>query len=202
MVKIAFLASHGGSNMQAILDGCASGAIAADPALLICNNPGAGALQRAERHGMPAQVLNARSHPEPAALDFAIRDALSAAGTELVILAGYMKKIGPATLAHYRDRILNIHPALLPKFGGRGMYGMHVHEAVIAAGEAESGATVHLVNEVYDDGPILQQARVPVLPDDTPESLQARVLKQEHLLYADTLAKIARGEITLPKPAG
>lgn len=197
-MKLGFLASHGGSNMQAILDGCADGSIAATPALLICNNPKAGALDRAAIAGMPAQILNAKTHPDFADLDSAIANALASAQVDLVILAGYMKKIGPQVLTRFANRILNIHPALLPKFGGQGMFGMHVHEAVIAARETESGATVHLINEVYDEGPILQQARVPVLPDDTPETLQKRVLAQEHHLYPDTIAKIATGQIQLP----
>lgn len=184
--------------MQAILDGCASGAIKANPTLLICNNPSAQAIERARRVGMPTRVLNRQTHPEPSDLDAAIHDALKEAEVDLVILAGYMKKIGPRTLEGFRNRILNIHPALLPNFGGQGMYGMRVHEAVIAAGERESGLTVHLINEVYDEGPILQQMRVPVLAGDTPESLQARILEQEHILYPDTIAKIASGEIELP----
>lgn len=197
-MKLAFLASHGGSNMQAILDGCANGNIAATPALLICNNPGATALERAAKSGMPSNILNGKTHPDPADLDTAMLEALQTAEVDLVILAGYMKKIGPKILAAFNSRILNIHPALLPKFGGQGMYGMHVHKAVIAAGETESGATVHLINEVYDEGPILQQARVFVLADDTPEDVQKRVLAQEHILYSDTVAKIASGKIKLP----
>ncbi|MBK1878304.1 phosphoribosylglycinamide formyltransferase [Pelagicoccus mobilis] len=197
-MKLGFLASHGGSNMQAILDACASGQIAATPALLVCNNPGATAIERAQNAGMPSRVLNGKTHPEFAELDQAIFQALQQAGVELVILAGYMKKIGPAVLSGYRNRILNIHPALLPKFGGKGMYGMHVHRAVLEARESESGATVHLIDQVYDEGPILQQASVPVLADDTPETLQARVLEQEHKLYPDTIAKVVTGEIPLP----
>ena len=125
-------------------------------------------------------------------------EALRDAKIDLVILAGYMKKIGPKTLVAFSNRILNIHPALLPKHGGQGMYGLRVHEAVIAAGETESGATVHLIDAEYDEGPILQQITVPVLLDDTPETLQKRVLEKEHFLYPDTLAKIARSEIKLP----
>jgi len=108
-----------------------------------------------------------------------------------------MKKLGPKTLAHFRGRILNIHPALLPKHGGKGMYGIRVHESVIAAGETESGVTVHLVTEEYDRGPILAQVRVPVMPGDTPETLAERVLVQEHILYPATLQRIATGEIVL-----
>jgi len=115
----------------------------------------------------------------------------------LIVLAGYMKKLGPKTLARYRGRVVNIHPALLPKFGGKGMFGHHVHDAVIAAGEKESGATVHIADEEYDRGRILAQKRVPVMPDDTSESLAARVLEVEHELYAETLQRIAKGEIKL-----
>jgi phosphoribosylglycinamide formyltransferase-1 len=115
----------------------------------------------------------------------------------LIVLAGYMRKLGPRTLAQYRGRVLNIHPALLPKFGGPGMYGARVHEAVLTAQEKESGATIHLVTEEYDQGPIIAQSRVAVLPGDTVESLAARVLEVEHALFPETLARIARGEIEL-----
>ena len=199
-MKLGFLASHGGSNMQAILDGCANGSIAAQPALLVCNNPGAKALERAANAGMQVVVLNRKTHPDPEQLDAAMLEALEAAGVELVILAGYMKKIGPRVLSRFQNRILNIHPALLPRFGGQGMFGINVHQAVLGAKELETGATVHVITDVYDEGPILQQVRVPVLPGDTPESLQARVLEQEHQLYPDTIAKIASGEIRLPQP--
>ena len=119
---------------------------------------------------------------------------------EVICLAGYMKKLGAEVLTAYEGRILNIHPALLPKFGGQGMYGMRVHEAVLAAGERESGATVHLVDEEYDHGQILAQEKVPVKAGDTPETLQKRVLAVEHRLYAVTLARIAAGEIPIPLP--
>jgi phosphoribosylglycinamide formyltransferase-1 len=108
-----------------------------------------------------------------------------------------MKKLGPRTLAAYRNRIVNIHPALLPKFGGQGMYGMNVHKAVIEAGERESGVTIHLVDEEYDHGTILAQTRLPVLPDDTPQTLAQRVLEREHSFLVETLDKIIRGEIRL-----
>ncbi len=108
-----------------------------------------------------------------------------------------MKKLGPKTLSYFRGRILNIHPALLPKFGGKGMFGIHVHKAVIASGEKESGVTIHFVDENYDTGMIIAQTRVPVMPDDTPESLAARVLEQEHILYPETLQRIVTGEISL-----
>ncbi len=115
----------------------------------------------------------------------------------MICLAGYMKKLGKKTRAAYRNHILNIHPALLPDFGGEGFYGERVHEAVLAAGAKESGPTVHLVDEEYDHGPILAQRKVAVLADDTPETLAARVLEQEHVIYAETLQRIATGEINL-----
>lgn len=197
-MKLGFLASHGGSNMQAILDGCDDGSISATPAILICNNPNTQAVERAQLADLPVRILNGKNHPDPESLDHAILDALTNARIDLIVLAGFMKKIGPLTMAAFRNRIVNIHPSLLPKFGGQGMYGLRVHKAVLEAGEIETGATVHLIGSQYDEGPILQQATVPVYPGDTPEALQLRVLDQEHQLYPDTLAKIARGEIELP----
>ena len=120
------------------------------------------------------------------------------AGADVIVLAGYMKRIGPRTLAAFAGRILNIHPALLPRHGGPGMYGIRPHEAVLAAGDEESGATVHVVDERYDHGPILRQRRVRVRPDDTPQTLQQRVLREEHGIYAEVLADIVAGRITLP----
>jgi phosphoribosylglycinamide formyltransferase-1 len=196
-MKLAFLASHRGSNMQSVLDACRDGRIEGNPVLLICNNRGAEAIARAERHGFPALVLNGFTHPEPAALDAAMADALKAHGAELVVLAGYMKKIGPRVLGAFSGRILNIHPALLPRYGGQGMYGEHVHRAVLAAGDTASGVTVHLVNEHYDRGRILAQRKVPVLPEDTPSTLAARVLEAEHEVLVDTVGRICSGEIRL-----
>jgi phosphoribosylglycinamide formyltransferase-1 len=195
--RLGFLASHGGSNVQAILDAIGAGRLRAEPRVVISNNSQSLALERARRAGVPALHLSSQTHPDPGDLDRAIAGALAAHGVELVILAGYMKKLGPRTLAAYPRRVLNIHPALLPKFGGQGMFGPRVHQAVLAAGERETGATVHLVDAEYDHGPTLAQARVPVLPGDTPESLQARVLEAEHALYAETLQRIALGEIDL-----
>ncbi len=196
-MNIGVLASHGGSNLQAILDAIQSGRLPAKVSLVISNNPGAFALERAKSANIQTMVINSKSHPDDSARDVAIADALEAAEVEWVVLAGYMKKLGTHTLSRFRNRILNIHPALLPKFGGQGMYGINVHKAVVESGEKETGPTVHLVDEVYDHGQIVAQARVPVLPTDTPEELSARVLKAEHLLFPETLAKLARGEINL-----
>lgn len=196
--RLGFLASHGGSNMQAIIDACKDGRLGATPCLVVSNNSDARALQRARREGLPAYHLSAVTHPDPDALDREILRVLRAHAVDLVILAGYMRKLGPATLEAYRGRILNIHPALLPRFGGQGMFGKRVHEAVLAAGEATTGVTIHLIDEHYDTGPILAQRQVPVLPTDTPESLAERVLREEHRLYVETLQRICRGELPLP----
>jgi phosphoribosylglycinamide formyltransferase-1 len=196
-LAIGFLASHGGSNMQAILDAIAAGALPAEPRIVICNNSGARALERARAAGVPGLHLSAAALGSEEALDRAMLEALRGHGVGLVVCAGYMRKVGPRVLAAYARRMLNIHPALLPRHGGKGMYGIRVHEAVLAAGERETGVTVHLVDEVYDHGPIVAQARVPVQPGDTPEALQARVLQAEHRLYPETLRRIALGEIDL-----
>ena len=195
MLKLGLLASHSGSNMQAIIDACRSGELSADPCVVVSNNSDSGALVRARTEGIAAYHLSEKTHP--GIVDREIVAVLQRHGVEVVCLAGYMKKLGVEMLAAYRERILNIHPSLLPKFGGRGMYGIRVHEAVLAAGEERSGATIHLVNGEYDQGRILAQEEVSVEAGDTPEMLQTRVLVVEHRLYAATLAQIARGEIDL-----
>ncbi len=199
-LRIGVLASHGGSNMQAIVDAVEAGRLDAEIVLVVSNNSESGAIARAKRHGRPHRHLSGRTHPDPDDLDRAIRDALREAGADLVLLAGYMKRIGARTLAAYRGRMLNIHPALLPKHGGQGMYGIHPHEAVLAAGEEESGATVHVVTADYDRGPILKQRKVPVLPGDTPQTLQQRVLAEEHRIYVDVIDDLVKGRIPLPVP--
>jgi phosphoribosylglycinamide formyltransferase-1 len=195
-LRLGFLASHGGSNMQAILDACAAGRLDAVPCTVISNNSGAPALARAKAASIPCHHISAATHPG-AAEDDAILRTLRAHDVDTVILAGYMKQLGPATLAAYCGRILNIHPALLPKYGGRGMYGRPVHEAVLRAGETVTGVTVHQVDERYDHGRILAQCEVPVLPGDTADTLAERVLAEEHRLYSETLQRIAAGEIRL-----
>jgi len=196
-MNLGFLASHNGSNMQAILDACKSGALSAVSTVIISNNSESGALIRAVKEGIPSFHLSGKTHPDPAALDRVILDELLKHEVDVVVLAGYMKRLGPETLRQYRGMVLNIHPALLPKFGGKGMYGIHVHQAVIEAGERESGVTIHVVDENYDTGLIVAQERVTVLPEDTPETLAARVLACEHRLFPETLQKIATGGIIL-----
>ena len=183
--------------MQAILDACREGRLDAEPCVVISNNSDAMVLDRAMAARVHAFHLSSHIHPDPVRLDEAILATLEKHRVNLIVLAGYMKKLGPKTLARYQGRVVNMHPALLPKFGGQGMYGHHVHEAVIAAGEKESGATVHIADAEYDEGRILAQKKVPVKPDDTPDSLAERVLTIEHQLYAETLQRIASGEIKL-----
>ena len=187
MTRIAVLASHGGSILQAVLDACAAGALPAQVVLVIGNNRDALALRRADRAGVRWRHISGATQPNPEALDRAIAEALQAAGADWVLLAGYMKKLGPKTLGAFPGRILNTHPALLPKHGGQGFYGRRVHQAVLDAGERESGATVHLVEQEYDTGPIIAQARVPVQPDDAVEALEERVKSAERELLVNTL---------------
>lgn len=185
--------------MQAVIDACKSGRLNARPRIVISNNSASGALQRARREGIAHAHLSSVTHPEPCELDRGICDTLRQHDVDLVVLAGYMKRVGPQTLAEYAGRIVNIHPALLPRFGGGGMYGGRVHQAVLAAGVEVTGVTVHVVDAQYDHGPILAQRQVPVRADDTVDSLARRVLEQEHDLLVETLARIASGEIVLPE---
>ncbi len=200
-MNFAVLASHNGTTLQALLDACHSGRLSATPRLVISNNSNSEALARARRAGVEALHFSSKTHPDPAELDEAIVRALDARGTDLVVLAGYMKKLGRGVLRRYAGRIINTHPALLPKYGGQGMYGMAVHEAVLAAKEAESGVTIHLVDEDYDTGAPIAQASVRVLAADDPQSLAARVQLREKELLVETLEALARGTLTLPERA-
>ena len=193
-LRIGFLASHGGSALAAILEAIHSGRLDAAPVVVVSNNGTAGALALAHAAGVPALHLSRATHPEPAALDRAIRDTLGDYAANLVVLSGYMKKIGPLTLDRFQGRILNT-PALLPKFGGKGMYGIHVHQAVLASGDPVSGATIHVVDEHYDHGPVVSRQEVPVLVGDLPEALQQRVKTAEAELFVWTLMEIATGRL-------
>ncbi len=188
--RLAMLASHGGSVVKAVLDAVEREELPAEVVLLISNNSRSPALALAEERGLPARHLSSRTHPSDEALDTAMTTALKDAGADWVLLAGYMKRLGPTTLKAFRNRILNTHPALLPKFGGEGFFGRRVHEAVLEAGETESGATVHLVESDYDSGPILSQVRVPVRSGDTVEDLEERVKAAERKLVIATLSEL------------
>jgi len=183
--------------MQAIIDACNDGRLSAEPCVVISNNPDSPALQRAEKEGIPRYHLSATTHPLPEDLDERIRAVLREHSVDIVILAGYMKRRGPKTLDAYRGRLLNIHPALLPKYGGKGMYGRRVHEAVLASGDRITGVTVHVIDEEYDTGPIVAQCEVEVRPGDTVETLSERVLEREHSFYVETLQRIAAGQLKL-----
>lgn len=200
-MNIAIFASHFGSTLQAILDAAKSGELLATPRVVISNNSGSEALNRAKRAGVVARHLSTVTHPNPGELDAEILRTLSEHTVDVVVLAGYMKKLGPEVVRAYAGRILNTHPALLPKFGGQGMYGERVHTAVLSAKESESGATVHWVDEEYDRGGLISQVKVPVLPSDDVASLAARVQAAEKQLLVRTLNQLAQGEIELPRRA-
>lgn len=195
-MRLAVFLSGGGSNFQAILDAVDEGRLAASVVLCVSSRPDAGGLDRARRHGVPTAVLQAPRDDAGAAADEMLA-LLTRHEADFVALAGFMRHVPPAVVSAFRHRMLNVHPALLPAFGGPGMYGRRVHEAVLAHGARFSGATVHLVDEEYDSGPIVLQDTVPVLQDDTPESLAARILPVEHRLYPEALALFAEGRVRI-----
>ena len=198
-LRIGILASHAGTTMQSILDACADNRLYAEARVVISNNSSAGALTRARRHNIPTAHLSSVTHHTHSELDRAILKTLTDYEVEVIVLAGYMKRVGPYVLSHFKGRLLNTHPALLPKHGGQGMYGDRVHEAVLASGEKVSGATVHLVEGDYDTGPVLSQVEVPVLESDTLDTLRDRVQSAEREHYVQALHRIAMGEIKLER---
>lgn len=183
-MRIAVAISGGGSNLQALLDALGAGA-KAEVALVVSNSGKAGGLERARARKVPTHVLVDHS----SAAEWLAQ--LTAHRIDLIVLAGYLKLVPAEVIGAFRGRIINIHPALLPAFGGAGMYGRRVHEAVLTSGVKESGCTVHLVDEEYDRGAILAQARVPVLPGDTAETLATRVLEEEHRLLPAVVIEVA-----------
>ncbi|HEV2131614.1 MAG TPA: phosphoribosylglycinamide formyltransferase [Longimicrobiaceae bacterium] len=196
--RVAVLASGGGSNLQALIDRFQPlPRPAARVELVIAGRPGIGALERAARVGIPVYVQDPGHDVDTVAEE--LLAALERHGIDLVVLAGYLRLIPLAVVERFHGRMLNIHPALLPAFGGTGMYGLRVHQAVLDAGVRVTGATVHLVDERYDAGAILAQWPVPVLPGDTAESLAARVLEIEHLLLPRVVEAVARGHAELPE---
>lgn len=192
-LRLGFLASHGGTSMRSIVKAIDSGELAAEARVLICNNADAPALAFARERGLPAHHISAKSAGGEDAADSAISRTLLTAGCNWIVMSGYLRKLGPQTLKAFEGRILNIHPALLPKFGGQGMYGRRVHEAVVAAGETISGITIHLVDGEYDHGAIIAQREVPILPGDTAEDLERRVASAEPPFFVDVLKTIAAG---------
>jgi len=188
-MRIAVLASGGGSNLQALIDAWRSQHDAqAELALVVSDRPNARALERARQASLPALFLDPANFSSREDYDLDLARRLEQQGIGLVCLAGFMRILSPAFVRRFPQKILNIHPSLLPAFGGEGMYGHHVHEAVIRAGVKFSGCTVHFVDEGTDTGPIILQAAVPVLDEDTPETLAARILVEEHRLYPQAVA--------------
>lgn len=182
MKQLVFFASGSGTNFQSVIDAIQSGTIKARIRGLITNKPNAGAIERAEKNNIPIKLLSPYSFSGQAQYEEALLQTLKNWQPDLIVLAGYLLKIPASVIETYPKRIINIHPSLLPKFGGKGFYGLKVHEAVLEADESQSGCSVHIVDEVYDRGPVLARREVPVQDDDTPETLAKRVLKQEHRL--------------------
>ena len=196
-MNVAVFVSHGGSDLQAIIDGCKNNKMNAQVVAVISNNSDSMALQRARNEKIPAYHLSAKKSGSEDSLAKEILDVLSKHGVDMIFLAGYMRMLHISVLEKYDHRIFNIHPALLPKFGGKGMYGMNVHKAVIEAGETETGVTIHRVNAEYDSGEIVAQTKVPVMEGDTPETLAARVLAREHEFLVEVLSDISEGKIAI-----
>lgn len=196
-LRIAVLASGTGTNLASIVDATQNGTLSAEVALVVSNKAEAGALEIARKADIPALHLSIEQFSSQEELDKAFLSAFNEYAVELIALAGYIKMISPTILRAFKHRILNIHPALLPAFGGKGMYGRKVHEAVLDYGCKVSGVTVHLVDEEYDTGPPILQRCVPVEPDDTPETLAARVLEQEHEVYVAALQLFAERRVAV-----
>lgn len=191
-LKVGVLVSGNGSNLQTLIDLCATPGFPAEIALVVSNKPGVGSLDRAARAGIPAQVIPHQDFPDRLAFDRAIDASLRAAGVEFICLAGFLRVLSETFVELWHDKIINIHPSLLPNFKG-----LHTHAQALAAGVRFHGCTVHIVRPLLDDGPILVQAAVPVLPEDDEQSLAARVLKAEHQAYPLALRLIAEGRVRI-----
>jgi phosphoribosylglycinamide formyltransferase-1 len=191
-LKLAVLISGRGSNLQALIDACRDPAYPAEIVLTLANEPDALGLERAKAAGVATHVIDHRNFPDRAAFENQLTSAIEASGAGLVCLAGFMRLLGVGFVRRWRDRMINIHPSLLPAFKG-----LHTHERVIEAGARFAGCTVHFVRENMDEGPIIAQAAVPVRPEDTAETLAARVLAQEHVIYPHAVRLIAEGRVKI-----
>ncbi len=194
MLRIAVLASGGGTDLQSILDACESGQIDGRVVLVISNVAGAGALKRAKDYDVRAAFIDHRGKSRGAHEREMVME-LDAAKPDLIVLAGYLRMLTYDFINKYKNKIINIHPALLPKYGGKGMHGLRVHRAVLEFGDSESGCSVHFVTEEVDGGPVIARMKAPVKPGDTPETLQARVLMAEHLLLPMVIQWFAQGKV-------
>ena len=193
--KLAVFISGGGTNLQSLIDAIKAGRLSARIALVVSSRSDAYGLVRAENEKIETFIYKVKDFPSSDEAENHLLALLEKYEIDYIALAGFLKMVPALIIRRYKDRITNIHPALLPKYGGKGMYGHYVHEAVLAAGDKESGATVHIVDEIYDHGRILKQGRVPVLPGDTPEILAERVLQMEHQIYPEALENLIRGNI-------
>jgi len=196
-LRVGVLVSGTGTTLQALIDACRRGEVPAEIALVASNVPGAYALERARGAGIPTVVIPHRGYGTPAAFEAALRDALTAARVDLVCLAGFLRILSPAFVAAFAGRLINVHPSLLPAFGGKGMYGDRVHDAVLKSGARITGCTIHFVTDVPDSGPIIAQAAVPVEDDDTIASLAARVRREELRLYPDAVRLFAEDRLRI-----
>jgi phosphoribosylglycinamide formyltransferase 1 len=197
LTKIAVLVSGGGTNLQALIDAWKSGGLGTgELSLVISSKPDVYALERAKKAGIKSLTIERKKYQSPEDFDAAVCAALSEENIALVVLAGFLSVLGTQVLKKFENRIINVHPALIPSFCGKGFYGLHVHEAVLKKGVKITGATVHLVNEVVDGGKIILQKAVEVLPDDTPESLQQRVMREaEWIILPKAVEMFCKGEI-------
>lgn len=195
-LKLGFAASRNGSSARAIIEAIEAGQLDAEARLIVSNNRTAAALAFAEEHGVAIQYIPTQADPDAADQRFC--EAMRHAGVELIVLSGYLRRLGPKTLNAYAGRILNIHPGPLPDFGGQGMYGRRVHDAVLAAGVPASGVAVHVVDGDYDTGPVIAQRSVEILPGDTAETLEARITALEPTFFVETLQRIGREALALP----
>ena len=197
MKNIAVFASGGGSNFKAIHNHILSGNIPGEIVLVVSNTPNCGAITYADENSIQILIVNKNRHPNPHTREYTLLQALLKAEVDLICLAGYMKLLPQNIVQQFKNKILNIHPALLPDFGGKGYYGMKVHEAVLKSGAEYSGATVHFVDEKYDHGSIIAQRKVKILDTDTVEALAERVLKVEHELYPEVVKASCENRIIM-----
>lgn len=192
--RIAVFISGGGSNMQALIDASKSGLLSADIVWVVSSMRKAFGLTRAKNENIESFIFKKKNYESPKSAGDDLFQKLQERDIDYIALTGYLQLLPDIVVKAYKNRILNIHPALLPKYGGKGMYGQNVHKAVLESGDSESGVTVHLVDEIYDNGKILEQYKVSVLEDDTSESLAARVLEQEHRLLPRAMEKLIKGK--------
>lgn len=195
-LRLGFLASGNGSSAEAIVDAIAAGRLDAEARLVVSNKKSCAAFDWAAAKGVATLAIPTIADPDTA--DAALAQAMADASVDLIVMSGYLRRLGPRTLARYAGRIINIHPGPLPQFGGEGMYGARVHQAVVAAGLTESAVVIHVVDEEYDHGPEIDRRVVPLQPGDTAEALEARVKAAEPIFFVETLQRLAAGELALP----